>query len=138
MIQTSFTQCLQGLRILVAENQTEIAMEMAETISKAGAMVLGPAATLDETRSLMRRSKPAAAVLDLSLDDGNWASVMIELAEKRVPALFYVKVPRARPQIVFRGHMVFSPSAHHTELLPAITSLIRPRWPASALARHWR
>ncbi len=65
MILTKVIKNLDGSRILIAEKELDCAVGMARTMAQAGATVLGPTGTLAETCSLMRRSKPNIAVLDL-------------------------------------------------------------------------
>jgi hypothetical protein len=125
---------LDGCRILIAEKDLDFAMGMAKTMAQAGAAVMGPTGTLVETCSLMRRSKPTIAVLDLALGIGDWPFFVEELIERRLPALFYVKMPDPRPRLLLRNQVAYPAGAQDEEMLPAIASLVRARWPARPLA----
>ena len=61
---------LPGARVLVAEDQAVIAMDLAMTLREFGCAVLGPAASVAEALALAGRERPDAALLDLGLSDG--------------------------------------------------------------------
>jgi hypothetical protein len=133
VILTKVIKNLDGSRILIAEKELDCAVGMARTMAQAGATVLGPTGTLAETCSLMRRSKPNIAVLDLGLGAGDWPSFVEELIERRLPALFYVKMPEPRPRLLLRNQVAYPAGPQDEEMLPVIVSLVRARWPARPL-----
>jgi len=134
VILTKVIKNLEGSRILIAEKELDCAAGMARTMAQAGATVLGPTGTLVETCSLMRRSKPNIAVLDLALGAGDWPFFVEELIERRLPALFYVKTPEPRPKLLLRNQVAYPAGPQDEEMLPAIVSLMGARWPARPLA----
>jgi two-component system, response regulator PdtaR len=54
-------------RILVVEDEFLIAMELEQTLRRAGYQVVGPAASLATALELLRQVRPDAAVLDVNL-----------------------------------------------------------------------
>lgn len=59
---------LQGLRVLVVEDEVMVADETAEELRKAGVKVLGPATRLEQAEGLVNGHEPIdAAVLDINL-----------------------------------------------------------------------
>jgi DNA-binding response OmpR family regulator len=58
---------LTGRRILVVEDEALIAMLVEDALLDAGAVVLGPAATVEEALELFETEQPDAAVLDINL-----------------------------------------------------------------------
>lgn len=120
-----------GSRVLVAEDETVLAMELADVLSRAGATVLGPTTTLYETRALITRAKPTVAVLGPLASDLNLRLFMIELFERHLPALFYVKVPTPLPLLALNSASV--ERDNEDGLLSEMAALLSRRWPARAL-----
>lgn len=60
---------LQGARILVAEDDAILAVDLGIILQRAGAQIVGPALTLAHTMALARTAPLSAAVLDVSLRD---------------------------------------------------------------------
>jgi DNA-binding response OmpR family regulator len=60
----------EGRAVLVVEDETLVALELAETLQEAGFAVLGPAASVDEAIALLDRSGCALAILDVNLGNG--------------------------------------------------------------------
>jgi CheY-like chemotaxis protein len=77
---------LEGVRVLVAEDDGVVALDLAATLEGFGCVVLGPAPTVAETLALLAGGeRPDAALLDLGLQDG-WSGPAAEaLAAAGVP-----------------------------------------------------
>ena len=99
---------------------------MAATMAKAGAAVVGPSATLSETRVLMWKARPTIAIFGPFLSDINLALFMIELYDCHLPALFYVKAPDSCPLLILNGHRIFPRRVQEDDLIPAIADLLGP------------
>lgn len=67
MISPEARPDLQGLRVLVVEDEALVAMMIEDFLSDAGCAVLGPAATVAEAMELLRRHAIDAATLDINL-----------------------------------------------------------------------
>ena len=74
-----------GLRVLVAEDDFLIALDVADMLRGLGCVVLGPAATVAEALALAGRGRPDAALLDLALQDGGAIPVAAVLRAAGVP-----------------------------------------------------
>jgi CheY-like chemotaxis protein len=61
---------LKGARILVVEDEAFIALDLVMAIEDAGAIAVGPAATVAEALELIRFDPPDGAILDVNLPDG--------------------------------------------------------------------
>ena len=61
---------LAGARVLVAEDEFVIALEIETTLRELGCLVLGPTASVADTLDLLTRERPDAALLDVELRDG--------------------------------------------------------------------
>ncbi len=80
---------LAGRRILLAEDEYLIAMELQQELENSGAEVLGPTASIDETLRLTRTAAPVdAALLDLGLGGKLAYPVADALRERHIPFIF--------------------------------------------------
>lgn len=61
---------LDGARILVAEDEAILALDMICLLSKAGAEVIGPAMTVERALQLANEEDVDCGILDVSLGDG--------------------------------------------------------------------
>lgn len=59
---------LHGMRILIVEDEAYLAADLAEALRARGAIVIGPAATLDEAFRAVESHWIDCAVLDVNLD----------------------------------------------------------------------
>jgi hypothetical protein len=64
-MQATLQPALRGRWILIVEDDCVTAMDLAETLSAAGALILGPAATIDTAFELVRHGPH----LDIALLD---------------------------------------------------------------------
>ena len=79
---------LQGKRILVAEDEPLIALDLADLIAENGAAVVGPAYSLSDARSLTDDHAIDGALLDIDLgDDLVWPLALL-LQQKGIPFAF--------------------------------------------------
>src|SRR4030095_13577248 len=58
---------LQGLRVLVVEDEMMVSMLIEDMLSDLGCTVIGPASRLDEAMELVKRAELDCAVLDVNL-----------------------------------------------------------------------
>ncbi len=82
-------QSLCGLRVLLVEDDSFIAGDVARTLRAADAIVVGPAATVGEGASLLRDGGIDFAVLDIRLQRDVVYPLADQLAAAKVPFLFY-------------------------------------------------
>jgi DNA-binding response OmpR family regulator len=73
----------------VVEDDFLIALELADTLSDAGAQVVGPTRTLESALVAADDPTLSAAVLDMRLGANSAAPVARRLAERGIPFLFY-------------------------------------------------
>jgi DNA-binding response OmpR family regulator len=79
---------LEGRRVLVADDEPLIAMDLAEELEAAGAFVLGPASTIEDAMALFTSGRVDAAVLDIQLGDELIYPLADRLAVDGVPFVF--------------------------------------------------
>jgi two-component SAPR family response regulator len=79
---------LQGLRVLVVEDEFLIAQEISLTLKQAGCEVMGPVPFVDDARALVAEATPDGAVLDVNLHGELIFSFAEDLLARRVPLVF--------------------------------------------------
>lgn len=79
---------LEGLRVLIAEDNLFAAMELEQTLIGFGCRPVGPAAQLDQAMRLAQQEDLDGALLDVDLQGAPIFPVAEELARRRVPVIF--------------------------------------------------
>ncbi|MBS0519866.1 MAG: response regulator [Proteobacteria bacterium] len=86
---TAAPKPLEGRTVLVVEDNPEIAFELASTLEEAGAVVVGPVATVQGAFDQMADRAIEVALLDVTLRDDETAFPLADaLAALRVPFVF--------------------------------------------------
>lgn len=80
---------LHRARILVAEDEPVIALDVASAVEEAGGEVVGPAASVRQALLLVERDGVMAAILDVDLLDGNVGPVIEELMRRGIPVVIH-------------------------------------------------
>ncbi|HYC03153.1 MAG TPA: PAS domain-containing protein [Azospirillaceae bacterium] len=78
----------EGLRVLVLEDEALIALQLVETLRRAGCEVVGPVATIAQAADHLRGRAVDAAILDVNLAGERSFPVADILMAKRVPFAF--------------------------------------------------
>jgi CheY-like chemotaxis protein len=78
---------LNGLRVLVVEDQSIVALHVADVLRDAGCMVIGPVANLKPALDLACAERLDFAVLDVNLDGDHIFPVAQELETRGIPFL---------------------------------------------------
>lgn len=87
---------LEGLRLLVVEDEYFIAIDTAETLTAAGAVVIGPVANTEDALTLLAEGgAPDGGVLDLNLGGERTFAVADALAERGIPFVFATSYEKA-------------------------------------------
>jgi two-component SAPR family response regulator len=76
-------------KVLVAEDELLIAMDIMDELSAAGFGTIGPFATRTQALDYCRTHTPDCAILDVRLQDGDCFPLADYLAERRVPIVFH-------------------------------------------------
>jgi two-component system, response regulator PdtaR len=78
------------MRILIAEDEALIALELTESLEHDGHEVVGPATTMAEALALCEAGPPELALLDINLGDGSSGVTLARalLARWGVPSIF--------------------------------------------------
>ena len=80
---------LEGLSILVVEDEPFIALDISDALQAAGARVVGPVNSLADAHGFARSEPLDAAILDVQIGHEDISVVPDTLAERSIPFLFY-------------------------------------------------
>jgi len=117
---------LGGTRILVVEDEPFIAFDLKMAIEDAGAIAIGPAATIAEALELIAAELPHGAILDVNLPDGTIAPVLAALVGR---ASIAVHTGVGLPPEIRAQHpdiRVFTKPTDPTILLNYVTASLKP------------
>ncbi len=79
---------LKDLRVFVAEDEMLLAIDLCETLERAGAIVIGPARSLAAARSLVQSGEAFdVALIDLNLAGETATPVALALEARGVPVI---------------------------------------------------
>jgi DNA-binding response OmpR family regulator len=79
---------LDGLSVLVVEDDYFLAEDARHALESAGARVLGPCGTLEDAQELIRSSQLDCALLDINLGHGPDFTAARTLIDRGVPVIF--------------------------------------------------
>jgi PAS domain S-box-containing protein len=119
-------ETLVGRRFLVIEDEPLVALEIAGILQDAGAVVLGPIATIEEAIKSIESSACDGALLDGNLCGREVDAVAAALARRHIPFIFVSgyradNLPRA-----FSSTPVLSKPFNPGELIEVACRLVRP------------
>jgi DNA-binding response OmpR family regulator len=115
-------QPLLQLRVLVVEDEPIIALDIAQTLSQAGADIVGPAHSVGQAMRLIEDKHPEAAVLDWRLERETSESIALRLTSLGVPFLFHTS-SRGHPHLVFPGVPIVDKPTRPDQLVAALKAL---------------
>jgi CheY-like chemotaxis protein len=117
-----------GGRILVAEDEILIALDLSSMLTDAGAEVVGPATTLRAAKAIAQSDLLTAAILDVRLGRETTDSIAAILSERQIPFVFYTgeELP-ADMQARWPNSTVIVKPARQTALIAAIARLFDPK-----------
>jgi CheY-like chemotaxis protein len=78
---------LQGIRVLIAEDEGLVALEIAHTLRKLGCSVVGPVPRVSDVLRLAEEGQIDAAVLDVNLRGEYVYSALPELIRRSIPVV---------------------------------------------------
>jgi DNA-binding response OmpR family regulator len=135
-----------GRRVLLAEDEAVIALDIGDALRRAGYEMVGPAATAGEAERLAREEPLDAAVLDIGLRDGTAVAVADALAGRGVAFVFLTGYAAETVPARFRGRPVLGKPVAVERLPAAREQRVRERahaiWeregrPGGQEERHW-
>jgi DNA-binding response OmpR family regulator len=113
-------------KILVAEDEFLVAVQIEAILRGAGWRVIGSAGTLASAVSLARKSECDVAVLDVNLRGERVDEVAAILSERRIPFLFVSGYGRGNLPVAFRESAEFLAKPFSDQMLvQTVGSLLR-------------
>jgi two-component SAPR family response regulator len=115
---------LSDIRVLLVEDEPLVAMEVADLLSEAGAIIVGPCATARRAMDLLHVNEVDVAIIDFVLADDNSEALQSALDRKGIPFIVLTGYP---PVLVRRntGQKVLSKPTTSKLLLSAVKNLCR-------------
>jgi len=118
---------LNGLTILIVEDEALVALALAEAVEDLEGRAVGPVATVTEALALLEHEQVAAAILDANLRDRDVTPLAMQLIEASVP--FVVHAGTGLPTDLAARHpdvpVVMKP-ARSTAVLAALLQQVSP------------
>ena len=114
---------LEGLRVLVVEDEMMVSMLIEDMLSELGCTVVGPAARLDEAMALARSTKIDCAVLDVNLGGQPIFPLADLLREQGAPFAFATGYGDAGLRDVDRGSPVLQKPFREGDLARVLSEL---------------
>jgi len=119
---------LAGARILVAEDEPLIVMELTQVIAEAGGVVAGSARSKQEALTLAENESIDVALLDVRLRDGTTFEAAAKLTARGIPFLFCTADNEDRGQFAHWPDAPIITKPHQTSVLvDALSRLLQSR-----------
>lgn len=119
---------MNGLRILVVEDEFLLACALEEDLRALGAVVVGPCCNLEQASAASRHEKVDLAVLDINLNGAMVYPLAEELTARGIPFLFLTGYSALDLPVEFRGSPRIS-KPYHAANLAAEIRRIAPKAP---------
>ncbi len=118
-------ESLQGVRVLVVEDDFDVAEALRAVLADAGAEVIGPVSTVEAACELAKTEPLDAALLDIALSPGTSAPVARTLLYRGCPFVFVTGFSNVEmlPEEL-RGHRVLLKPVDGRTLRTAIHALV--------------
>jgi DNA-binding response OmpR family regulator len=113
-----------SVRVLVVEDEAIIAIDIAEQLTEAGFLVVGPAPSVAKALKLIADVGCDVALLDINLRDETAEPVARELRSRRTPFLFLSAVSRDHLPPGFNDEVLLPKPARPAVLVAALQSSI--------------
>ncbi|ACI58428.1 DNA-binding NtrC family response regulator [Rhizobium leguminosarum] len=118
-------RALFGYRVLVVEDEFMLAEDLSQELADAGAIVIGPAQSLERAVELLATSDGLdAAVLDVNLHGEPVYPVADTLVERHIPFVFTTGYDRSVLPVRFKSIGCCAKPVDMTKLLEALQSAI--------------
>ena len=126
MVQpTNDNEQLRGVRVLVVEDDSLLAMDLEATLVHAGAVVVDLCQTLDEAMQRADAADFAIAVLDFGLGSETVSPVARRLVDRGVPFVLYTGKSRHEPSLAeWRDCSIVEKPASRRALLFAVRTAL--------------
>ena len=115
---------LEGLRVLVVEDEAMIAMLIEDMLIDFGCAILGPAADTTQALAIIEEARFDVAILDVNLSGERTVSIAETLRSKGIPFVFATGYGISGIHDEFKGQPILTKPFKDAELRAALRSLI--------------
>ncbi|HWW65968.1 MAG TPA: response regulator [Sphingomonadaceae bacterium] len=129
--------CLAGKRILVIEDESLVAVELATILQEAGAEIVGPAGNATQAMRMIESDAIDGALLDGNLHGRQVDGIADALVDHDVPFLFVSGYGADHLPSAFGDVPVLGKPFDPRQLVGAVARLLRIREPRSAREAAW-
>jgi DNA-binding response OmpR family regulator len=112
------------VRVLLVEDEAIVAIDIADQLTEAGFLVVGPAPSVSKALKLIEDVGCDVAVLDVNLRDETAEPVARELRSRRTPFVFLSAVSREHLPPGFSDEVLLPKPARRAVLVAALQSSI--------------
>jgi DNA-binding NtrC family response regulator len=118
---------LKGTRILVADDEILIALDVEATLIDAGAEIAGPCTTVAAALAIAKEEQISAAMLDIRLGRETTEAVAEVLIDRGIPFVFYSGqvLPEGVRAKMPNSTVISKPADQHV-LVETLAALIKP------------
>jgi DNA-binding response OmpR family regulator len=118
-------QQLSGVRVLVVEDDSLLALDLEATLVESGAVVVDLCRTLDEAMLRADARDFAVAILDFGLGSETVSPVARRLLDQGVPFVLYTGKSRHEPSLAeWRDCSILEKPASSRELISAVKTVL--------------
>jgi CheY-like chemotaxis protein len=116
-----------GLRILIVEDETMIAMLVEDMLAELGHMTVGIASNLEEAGRLAAEADFNAALLDVNLSGKTVDPIANALAQRGIPFAFTTGIDQSGIPQAYRDRVTLQKPYVIEQLKDALARMMRPR-----------
>jgi DNA-binding response OmpR family regulator len=116
---------LEGVRVLVVEDDTFILMDMESLLGEAGAEIAGLCRSVEEALPIVEREELDVAILDFGLGNETAAPIARSLVSRGKPFCFYTgQVANDSRLAAWRNHKIIQKPAQPNTIITILRSLL--------------
>lgn len=124
-IRRSGASRLDGIRVLIVEDDTLILMELEAVVEEAGAQLAGSCRSVAEAMAVLDRSGVDVAILDFGLRGETAAPVARGLARAGIPFMFYTGQVHNDPRLAeWQGYRILAKPAQPSVIVAELARLL--------------
>lgn len=125
------TAALEGVRVLIVEDEYLVAALIEEILKSAGCIVSGPVPRLAEALDAANHEAYDAAVLDVNLAGERVYPVAEALSQRKIPFVFVTGYANATLPSEYAARPRVSKPFKVADLLDTLSSLVKPPAPSA-------
>jgi CheY-like chemotaxis protein len=114
-----------GVRVLIIEDETLIALLLEDMLTDLGCTIVGSASTVESAMEMLERAPPGVAVLDINLGGQKSYAVAEALANRGVPFVFSTGYADGRLETPWQSRPVLQKPFGQEQLAEALEAALK-------------